>query len=396
MSQFTSSVASFNAVQYTSASLADVTALIAPLSYVVQPDAIKINLIAEAPILVHFGDWLLKDSKGTLLSITNTQFQASYSPPPILMQWQRHDVPNFLNWLSVCWSPSLKLFCAVASGGVGNGVMTSPDGITWTTQVPASDASWNGVCWSPELALFCAVSNDGSLTGAMTSPDGINWTSQSTPAGSAGAVCWSPALGLFCMAGYNITTSPDGVTWTQRTSPAALNTVVCWSPEKAKFCTVGVTGAGAINLTSTDGIVWTAHTSLPDSAWTGLCWSPQLLKFCAVSQLVGTFTYNVALSDDGEVWQPYITPVGELYGVTWGHGPDAFCALSTDGKARMSSNGKIWNITDAISPSSTTSAQAVCFSPELGLFCTVGYGHDATDCAASGRVVTGAVNVMPA
>jgi hypothetical protein len=40
------------------------------------------------------------------------------------------------------------------------------------------------VCWSPELGIFCAVSDDGSTNGVMTSPNGIDWTSQVSPANS--------------------------------------------------------------------------------------------------------------------------------------------------------------------------------------------------------------------
>jgi len=55
------------------------------------------------------------------------------------------------DWFSVCWSPELSLFCAVAASGTGNRVMTSPDGINWTARTSAADNNWRSVCWSPEL-----------------------------------------------------------------------------------------------------------------------------------------------------------------------------------------------------------------------------------------------------
>jgi hypothetical protein len=73
------------------------------------------------------------------------------------------------NWYSVCWSPELGLFCAVAASGVGNRVMTSPDGINWTIRTSAADNGWLSVCWSPELGLFCAVAIDGAGNRVMTS-----------------------------------------------------------------------------------------------------------------------------------------------------------------------------------------------------------------------------------
>ena len=102
-------------------------------------------------------------------------------------------------WRSVCWSPELGLFCAVADTGTGNRVMTSPDGITWTTRTSAADNGWFSVCWSPELGLFCAVSLNGTGNRVMTSPDGITWTTRTSAADNQWlSVCWSPELGLFC------------------------------------------------------------------------------------------------------------------------------------------------------------------------------------------------------
>jgi hypothetical protein len=69
----------------------------------------------------------------------------------------------------VCWAPELGLFCAVASSGTGNRVMTSPDGIVWTVRASAADNSWYDLCWASELGLFCAVAFSGTGNRAMTS-----------------------------------------------------------------------------------------------------------------------------------------------------------------------------------------------------------------------------------
>ena len=103
------------------------------------------------------------------------------------------------NWRSVCWSPGLSLFCAVAHSGTGNRVMTSPDGITWTIRTSAADNDWFSVCWSPGLSLFCAVAHSGTGNRVMTSPDGITWTIRTSAADNDWfSVCWSPGLSLFC------------------------------------------------------------------------------------------------------------------------------------------------------------------------------------------------------
>jgi hypothetical protein len=58
-------------------------------------------------------------------------------------------------------------------------------GITWnantfTTRTSAADNNWRDVVWAPELGLFVAVAVSGTGNRVMTSPDGINWTTRST------------------------------------------------------------------------------------------------------------------------------------------------------------------------------------------------------------------------
>jgi len=102
------------------------------------------------------------------------------------------------SWRSVCWSPELSLFVAVAETGTGNRVQTSPNGINWTIRTSAADNNWNSVCWSPELSLFVAVAYTGTGNRVQTSPDGINWTIRTSAADNSWiSVCWSPELSLF-------------------------------------------------------------------------------------------------------------------------------------------------------------------------------------------------------
>ena len=109
--------------------------------------------------------------------------------------WTSRVLPSSQDWQSVCWSPELGIFCAVAANAAV--AATSPDGITWTQRVLPSSQTWVSVCWSPELGLFCAVSLTSAV--AATSPDGINWTSRAMPSVRAwSSVVWAPELGIFC------------------------------------------------------------------------------------------------------------------------------------------------------------------------------------------------------
>ena len=117
---------------------------------------------------------------------------------PLVSTWTLRTSAADNMWDCVCWSPERGLFVAVAFSGIGNRVMTSPDGITWTLRTSAADNMWLCVCWAPELGLFVAVSSSGTGNRVMTSPDGITWTIRTSAADNNWrAVCWSPERGLF-------------------------------------------------------------------------------------------------------------------------------------------------------------------------------------------------------
>ena len=87
----------------------------------------------------------------------------------VVSNWTSRTSAADNDWYSVCWSPELTLFVAVAYSGTGNRVMTSPDGINWTSRTSAADNEWLSVCWSPELTLFVAVARTGTGNRVMTS-----------------------------------------------------------------------------------------------------------------------------------------------------------------------------------------------------------------------------------
>jgi len=90
------------------------------------------------------------------------------------------------------------MFVAVATTGVGNRVMTSPNGITWTIRTSAADNLWTSVVWASKLCLFVAVARAAVSGQIMTSPDGVNWTIRTSAAiNSWYGVAWSEELLTF-------------------------------------------------------------------------------------------------------------------------------------------------------------------------------------------------------
>jgi len=237
-------------------------------------------------------------------------------------------------WGSVVWSSELRRFVAVAEGGTGR-VMTSTDGITWIIPVstPALvDNSWSSVCWAAELGLFVAVGYTGTGNRVMTSPDGINWTTQSGIQNSNWhSVCWSPELQLLVAVGASvIMTSSNAVTWTTRTSPVSINwRAVCWSSELSLFVAVANTGSGNRVMTSSNGITWTSRTSAADNSWEAICWAAEIGAFVAVATS-GTGN-RIMSSFDGITWTTQTNPVNnEFRGICWASELSIFVAVSNN------------------------------------------------------------------
>jgi hypothetical protein len=51
------------------------------------------------------------------------------------------------------------MFAAVMNSGTGTRVMSSADGVVWRLGFSALDANWASICWSPFLNQFVAVAN---------------------------------------------------------------------------------------------------------------------------------------------------------------------------------------------------------------------------------------------
>ncbi len=276
-------------------------------------------------------------------------------------------------WRSICWSPALKLFCAVAASGSGNRVMTSPDGINWTSRTSAADVDWRSVCWSPSLGLFCAVADAGATYRVMYSSDGSTWNLpfNNPPLQTWTSICWSPSLGLFCAVassgiGNRVMTSPDGETWASQTSAGDKSwTSVCWSPELNLFCAVSQS-PGDLVMTSPNGTAWTARTPAANKNWQSVCWSPELGLFCAVAS--DNNNQTIMTSPNGINWTLRTAPVNFLgQSVCWSPELGIFCAVS--GSVILTSpDGINWTFRAAAEASGW---QSICWAQTLGVFCAV-------------------------
>jgi hypothetical protein len=262
---------------------------------------------------------------------------------------------------SVCWSPQCALFVAVGL----NVIITSPDGISWTSRTVPQANDWLNVCWSPELRLFVAVSN-GALR-VMTSTNGIDWDGKTAIAADWWGICWSPELGKFVAvaeSGSDVMTSINGSDWDPKPAIAGGWRNVCWSPELRLFVAVGISGTTFRVMTSPDGISWTGRTS-PIRAWWGICWSPELGIFVVVAD-GGS---NVMTSINGSDWTLRTAITGRWFQVCWSPQLRLFVAAGYQNSNVMTSpNGIDWTARPA---NEASGWWGICWSPEVGIFVAV-------------------------
>jgi hypothetical protein len=312
-------------------------------------------------------------------------------------KWNIRITPNN-SWWSICWSPELGLFVAVAISGAENRVMSSIDGVSWVNQSTPVDNNWRSVCWSPELGLFVAVANSGTNNRVMTSTDSITWLIGEAFIKNWSSVCWSPKLNLFVAvsnntSGNTVMISSDGFDWTEIiiNSPTYRWESVCWSPELELFVAVASLGPSPAVvdkiMISSDGSIWVNKIS-GTHQWRSVCWSAELGLFVAVSYAIG-FEGSVMRSINGSDWlfEP-INSTNSWISVAWSPELEIFTAVSFNGtgnRVMISVDGITWTNRESAADNTWRS---VCWSPELGIFAAVSFGGTNNKVMTSTSIIT--------
>jgi len=263
--------------------------------------------------------------------------------------WNAQTSPADNNWYSIAYGNGL--FVALAQTGTGNRVMTSPDGINWTTNAGTGDNTWQSITYGN--GQFVAVGFTSSNTGAvMTSPDGINWTSRTAVNDNA----WRSVTygnGLYVavasnnLSGNQVMTSPDGINWTARAS-AANDAWQSITYGNGTYVAVSLT-AGTANqvMTSPDGITWTMRTSAFDNSWYGITYGNGLFVAVGAGPAAAT---GVMTSPDGINWTSRASAANNFWR-TAAYGNGLFVAVAYSG-----TGNRVMTSPDGITWTSRTSA----------------------------------------
>lgn len=199
-------------------------------------------------------------------------------------------------WAGVAYSRELNLFVSVDYTTAM--AMTSPDGLVWTGMATADVNGLNfwSIAYSPTLRLFATVSYSNSANNIQTF-DGTTWTVRTNPTGDfLDNVIWVPFIGKFVTTGGINTclTSDDGVNWDIQTIPTSNGRwySLTYSDElsmivaQSLFSTV-VPVPGVDIVYSRDGINWTIAETTGYGAYEAIyniIWVPNTYNFLSQAQ----------------------------------------------------------------------------------------------------------------
>ena len=136
-------------------------------------------------------------------------------------------------------------------------LLWSPDGLTWSNLVtPLTTGALNAVCQSSDKIIV--VGNNGAR---FTSINGVSWVNVSSGVNNLRDATYSPSLSLLVVvgdAGAIEMSTDDGVTWSAETSNTTenLNGVV-WNADASNFVVVGDNNT---ILMSSNGTTWTSSS----------------------------------------------------------------------------------------------------------------------------------------
>jgi len=227
-----------------------------------------------------------------------------------------------ITWSSVSTAmPSPPLDMAFGAGvyvmAANDGIYSSPDLVTWTQRL--ANSSFGGFVESVarNSSVFAVGTNTSSI---YTSSDGITWTARSSASGitNSGRGMFTDGTLLVNIAESNtiIQTSSDGITWTARfTSGGVLGDSGAWTG--TTFVIPGVTASDTV--VSTNGTSWSAGGGTGSNnyniAGTAAGANTKVLT------LGTTASSSYGSTDTGASWTSYPLPAGAApAGVAYGAG----------------------------------------------------------------------------
>jgi len=241
--------------------------------------------------------------------------------------WRGNRESNDVNLYDIAWSGNRFV-------AVGDAMLISNNGDTWTEQYIESDFKARVIVWNGNR--FIALGYPGKT---YASHDGSDWKKLPGSAyGIINSAVWDGGKYLAVGQECAIYTSVDGENWdgARGLTGSRLNDIV-WTG--SRYIAVGAFGSGNI-LVSPDGSEWSVYNmessggGIADADFTGIAWNGR--KAAVVGYDGAIFT-----SGDGEAWARQQSRTdSNLNGIAWNG--KAFVAVGDDGTLISSEDGENW------------------------------------------------------
>ena len=247
--------------------------------------------------------------------------------------------PDTIPYTDVTWGgPLAPVYVAVAANDPLslNNVITSADGANWVLRTGAAASNWKAVAYggltTPVFVAVAITNPNGVASGVdqvMTSPDGINWTSRTSFANQWCDVIWGGAAAPLFVAvsnnrdGNQVMTSPNGTSWTLQTTPnnptprfPSGNRAVFFQAlafSGSTFVAVS-TGGSAIQqpyrvMVSPNGINWAFTNASARETWQSVAYGAGLFVACnSANSLPLSGIALMTSSDQGNTWMSVTLP----------------------------------------------------------------------------------------
>jgi len=237
-------------------------------------------------------------------------------------------------------------FVAVASSGDGNRVMTSINGNYWTSRTSASNDNWQGITYADNQ--FIAVGSNA----VMTSPDGITWTSRTVPVGEWQAItnCGGLFVATATWGSSYVMSSTDGAEWILRTpSYGWSHDAVACSATIPRFVSVSQFGRAWSSANGTTG--WSTQNPGAIVDIRTVAFGNGRFSWLEYSTNSGN-RYG-GYSTNGLNWAAGLVPSNQWKYITYGG--DKFIAVAEGGlnsRSAYSTDGANWTLGSGVSSNS--------------------------------------------
>lgn len=269
---------------------------------------------------------------------------SAYSTSPTASTWTNSNIGVSANWYQMAYSETAKFFVIVPET-TSVAIRRSSDLITWTASTLPTNASLRTVRWINDLGMYIVGGSAPTNLFLMTSTDGITFTTQSVPAvsGQLEDTFYGGGTAVSIAQQPRVITSNDGITWTERT--AAVGNWHGGAYGNGIFVIGGLNGYMA---TSSNAINWNVFALT--GSWRRIAYSPTLNLF------VGTrYNSTIAYSSNGSSWTASNSGSAFWWDVIWVVEESRFVVtrFSSTQPVFTSTDGINWNVQSTILTSGT-------------------------------------------